>query len=90
MHPAAFGEVQPATAQADASHRLGFGLVQYPQQVGGEGVGQLRLALGFLVIERQLQHAATVPVGAPLQVFQQAPGMAETAEDQLRERSAMG
>jgi hypothetical protein len=32
----------------------------------------LRLTLGFLGVERQLQHAAIVPVGAALQVFEQA------------------
>ncbi|MNQ77769.1 hypothetical protein D3C85_926580 [compost metagenome] len=81
VHPAAFGEVQAAAAQADTRDGFGFGLLQYPQQVGGKGVRKLGLALGFLVVEGQLQYATTVPVGAPLQVFQQAPGVAETAED---------
>jgi len=58
--------------------RLSLGLVQRLQQAGRKRRGQLCLALGFLGVERQLQHAATVPVDAPVQVFEQAPGVAET------------
>ncbi|MNI89866.1 hypothetical protein D3C73_1473260 [compost metagenome] len=56
----------------------------------GKCLRQMRLAFGFLGIERQLQHAATVPIEAALQVLQQAAGVAEPAEDQLRQRRAVG
>ena len=68
---------------------LGLGLIEPMQQARGECAGQLCLALGFLGVEGQLKHAATVPVDASVQVFQQASGMAETAEDQLRKCRAV-
>ena len=76
--------------QRHTGARLGLGLVQRMQQAWGKRPGQLGLALGFLGVERQLQHAATVPVDAPLQVFEQAPGVAEPAQNQLRKGRAVG
>lgn len=60
------------------------------QQICREGGGQLGLARGFLVIEGQLQHAASVPVGTALQAFEQPTSMTEASDDQLRQRGAMG
>jgi len=56
MHPARFGVEKAASGQGYA----GFGL----------GSSKLRLALRFLDIEGQLQHAAVVPVRAFMQLFQ--------------------
>jgi len=69
--------------QTDAGLNLGLRLIEPVHQVFRECRGQLRLTLGFLGIERQLQHAAIVPVGAALQGFQQTAGVAEAADDQL-------
>lgn len=81
---------QPAAAAANARARLGLGRVQQVQQAGRKGGGQLRLALGLLGVEGQLQHAATVPIDASVQVLQQASGVAETTEYQLRQGCAVG
>ncbi len=48
MDPAGFGIEQAAGGQGDAGEALGLLAVQAVQQVGGEGCGQLRLALRFL------------------------------------------
>lgn len=76
--------------QTDTGAGLRLGLFEPLQQIFGERGGQLRVAFGFLGVERQLQHAAIVPVGAALQGFKQASGVTETADDQLRQRGAMG
>ncbi|SQK87259.1 Uncharacterised protein [Pseudomonas aeruginosa] len=60
MDPAGFGIEQAAGGQGDAGEALGLLAVQAVQQVGGEGCGQLRLALRFLGVEGQLQYAAGV------------------------------
>ncbi|MNH48273.1 hypothetical protein D3C79_1119850 [compost metagenome] len=54
------------------------------QQVVVEGASQLALALGLLVIESQLQHAAGIPVTATLQALKLAPRIAEPGQDHLR------
>ncbi|MNH95388.1 hypothetical protein D3C73_480290 [compost metagenome] len=90
VDPAAFGIEQAAVCQSDTGHGLCFGLIQQVQQVRWKRRGQLRLAFGFLGIEGQLQHAAIVPVAAPLQVFEQTSGVAESTDDHLRQRRAMG
>ena len=74
----------------DAHEAYRLGLIQQVQQVCGKGLGQLQLTFGFLGVKRQLQYAAIVPVGASLQVFELAPGVAETTDDHLRQRRAMG
>ncbi|MNL07426.1 hypothetical protein D3C87_1281000 [compost metagenome] len=89
MHPATFGIVQTTVRQADPRQRLGLGLVDQVQQVRRKRLGQLRLTLAFLGVERQLQHAAIVPIRAALQVFELASGVTETADDHLRQRGAV-
>lgn len=71
MDPAGFGIEQAAGGQGDAGEALGLLALQAVQQVGGEGCGQLRLALRFLGVEGQLQYAAGVPVVAAPQAFEQ-------------------
>ncbi|EXF44465.1 hypothetical protein BAY1663_03148 [Pseudomonas sp. BAY1663] len=90
MCPAGFGIEQAALGQGDA--RQGFGLLprQWMHQGGREGIGQFGLALPLLVVVGDLQHAAGLPVAALLQMLEQAPGMAETADDQPRQRRAVG
>jgi len=90
VDPATFGEKQPTVGQLDAGLSLSLVAVQQVQQLRRKGLGQLRLTLGFLGVERQLQHAAALPVDTPVQVFQQTPGVAETTQDQLRQRRAVG
>ncbi len=90
MHPAAFGVEQPAGGQADAGDTFRLDLVQLAQQRGREGVGQFALALGFGVIEAQLQHAAIGPFLALAQPLDQPPRMAEAADDEPRERRVVG
>ncbi len=90
MDPAGFGIEQAAGGQGDAGEALGLLALQAVQQVGGEGCGQLRLALRFLGVEGQLQYAAGVPVVAAPQAFEQPAGMAEAAEHQARQRRAVG
>ncbi|VVN47714.1 hypothetical protein PS659_06010 [Pseudomonas fluorescens] len=75
--------------QSDTGHGLGLGLIQQVQQIRRERRRQLRLAFDFPGIEGQLQYAAVVPVTAPLQVFEQASGVAEAADDHLRQRRAV-
>ncbi|MNX91284.1 hypothetical protein D3C86_1233580 [compost metagenome] len=70
--------------QGDAGLCLRPRLIEQVRQVWRKGGGQLRLTLGFLGIEGQLQDPAIVPVDATLQLFQQTSGVAETADDQLR------
>ncbi|MNR33178.1 hypothetical protein D3C85_1508310 [compost metagenome] len=69
MHPTAFGVEQAPRWQRDTSTSFGVGLIEYMQQAFGKRYGQLRLTLGFLGIEGQLQHPAIVPVDAPLQML---------------------
>lgn len=69
--------------QGDAGDGLCLKAIQRLQQIVGKRGRQLGLALGFLGIECQLQDPAIIPVVAALQVFQQAPGMAEAAHDHL-------
>ncbi len=90
VHPAGIGVEQTTGGQGDSGALLGFGLAQRQQQVGGESRGQFALAFAFLGVEGQLQHAAGIPVLAALQTFEQAPGVAETGDDQARQRCAMG
>ena len=90
MHPSTFGVKQATPLQADTGTRLGLFSIECLQQVFGKRLRQLRLTLGFLGIEGQLQHTAIVPVDAPLQLFKQAPGVTETADNQLRQRRAVG
>ncbi|MNF54103.1 hypothetical protein D3C84_355220 [compost metagenome] len=89
MHPTAFGIKQTAVLQSNTRACLGLGQIQRMDQIGGKRGGQLRLAFGFLGVERQLQYAAVSPVNATLQVFEQASGMAESADDQLRKGGAV-
>ncbi|MNE10826.1 hypothetical protein D3C80_1035540 [compost metagenome] len=83
VHPAAFGVEQPAGRQGHAGDGFSFCTFQRVQQVGVESGSQLALALSFLVVEGQLQHAAGIPVAATLQAFKLAPGVAETGQDHL-------
>nr|GFD06842.1 hypothetical protein [Tanacetum cinerariifolium] len=87
---ATFGVKQAAAVQCDTRLRFGGGRVQNMQQFGRKRAGQLRLTLVFLFVERQLQHAAIVPVDAAFQTFQQPTGVTKAAEDQLRKRGAVG
>jgi hypothetical protein len=61
MHPATFGVEQAASGQGDAGDGFGLVAVQQVQQAAVERRGQFGLALGFLGVEGQLQHAAGVP-----------------------------
>ena len=90
VHPAGFGVPQATVFQRQTGQLRGFAGVHRTQQVGGEGTGQARLALGFLGIEGQLQHATGAPVGTGRQALELAPGVAETAHHQLRQRGAVG
>ncbi len=90
MYPAGVGVEQAAGRQRDAGAGLGLLARQAVQQVRREGLGQLGLAPGFRRIERQLQDAAGIPVVALLQVLEQAAGVAEAGQHQLRQRGAMG
>ncbi|MNL76152.1 hypothetical protein D3C87_2020730 [compost metagenome] len=58
--------------------------IEQLQQVFRKRAGQLRLTLGFLGIERQLQNPAAIPIDTTVQVFKYTPGMTETADNQLR------
>ncbi|MOA22507.1 hypothetical protein D3C78_1430660 [compost metagenome] len=89
VDPAALRIEQAPLCQPDPGHGLGPGLIQQVQQVRCKRRRQLRLAFGFPGIEGQLQHAAIVPVAAPLQVFEQSSGVAESADDHLRQHRAM-
>ncbi|MNP46362.1 hypothetical protein D3C76_1403560 [compost metagenome] len=65
-------------------------LVECVQQFTGERRRQLRLSFDFLGIEGQLQDSAIIPVNAPLQMLKQASGVTESADNQLRQRCAVG
>ena len=90
MHPTALWKKQPAVGQFDSRLLLRLVAVQQLQQIRSKGVCQLSLTLGFFSVKRQLQHATAVPIDTSVQVFQQASGVAKTAEDQLGQSRAMG
>ena len=75
--------------QFDTGQGLGLGLIQQVNQRSRKGGGQLCLTVSFLGVETQLQHAAVVPVPTTLQVFKHTTGVAEAADDHLRQRGAM-
>src|SRR5450830_531958 len=83
MDPAALRKEQSTVFEGHAGAGLGLGLIEDLEQLGTEGSGQLGLAFGLFLVEGQLQDAAVVPVEALVQLFEQAPGMPEAAENQL-------
>ena len=90
VDPAALGVEQAARLKADTGLRLRLLLIQWMDQLRIEGCCQLRLALGFLGVEGQLQDPAIVPVEPALQMLEQAAGMTKTTDNHLRQRGAMG
>ena len=90
MHPTALWKKQPAVGQFDSRLLLRLLAVQQMQQVRSKGVCQLSLTLDLFGVKRQLQHATAVPIDTSVQVFQQASGVAKTADYQLGQGRAMG
>ncbi|MNJ50402.1 hypothetical protein D3C77_456740 [compost metagenome] len=90
MRPTRLGVEQSATGQRYTCHRLRLLATQALQQLPVEGIGQGFLTLLFLAVEGQLQYTASVPILPPLQALKQASGVAETTQNQTRQRRAMG
>ena len=84
MRPTGLRIEKPAAGQRDPGQLLGLLATDRVQQLLGEGCRQLALALYFLGIEGQLQHAARLP-GVAGELLQQAPGVAEAGDYVARE-----
>ena len=81
MHPATFRVKQSAMCEFNPRDGLGLGLVKQVYQCVRERGRQLCLTLSFLGIEAQLQHTTLIPIATPLQLFQYAACVTETAHD---------